>query len=183
MLFNWCIVLDGFISKSSNISFSTSEYWLQNRNIRSNSILFFPAPNIPSRGPPGPSEAYPQPIGYDLPVFVGLGNARVDDIIVEDGDEYYGEIENESFGPGGLRIVPMRPLRRPIDVSLDYYQHPDKRWNPSIRYSIAHDIYSLGCVLLEIGMWKSLRELVEVEDEDFERVKRGYQAVTMKLDG
>jgi hypothetical protein len=32
-------------------------------------------------------------------------------------------------------------------------------------------------------MWKSLRELVEVEDEDFERVKRGYQAVTMKLDG
>jgi hypothetical protein len=92
-------------------------------------------------------------------------------------------VEDRSFGPGGLRIVPMRPLRRPNDISLDYYQHPDKRWNPSIRYSIAYDIYSLGCILLEIGMWKSLRELVEVEDEDFERVKRGYQAVTMKLDG
>lgn len=37
--------------------------------------------------------------------------------------------------------------------------------------------------MLEIGLWEPLEQRVEVEDQDFERVKMGFQALTMKLDG
>ncbi|TVY68687.1 hypothetical protein LSUE1_G004934 [Lachnellula suecica] len=144
------------------------------KNIRSNSILFFPARNKPSSGSPGPASGYPQPLGYDDPIFVGLGNARVDDVVVDPGAVYeYPEMVDQ------MRMM----SKRPNDINLDYYQHPDKRWNTSIRYSRAHDIYSLGCVLLEIGLWTPLDRLVEVEDEEFERTKKNFQGLTMKLDG
>lgn len=40
---------------------------------------------------------------------------------------------------------------------LDYYQHPAKHANPERLYRHAYDIYSLGILLLEIGLWKRLR--------------------------
>jgi hypothetical protein len=167
-----------------------------NRNIRSNSILFFPAANIPSSGPPGPASGHPQPIGYDLPLFTGLFNPRIDDIIEEvsetrDPRDPRDPREHRSAfsepGPAAYRSRDPRRTRhkqaKDYEQTLDYYQHPDKRWNPSIRYSRSHDIYSLGCVLLEIGLWEPLEALVEIEDDDYERVKMGFQALTMKLDG
>jgi hypothetical protein len=156
-----------------------------NRNIRSNSIIFFPAANIPSSGPPGPAGGIPQPIGYDLPLFTGLFNPRIDDIIEEVSDtREYRSVFSEADTYRSAN--PRRPRNRhakEFEQTLDYYQHPDKRWNPTIRYSRSHDIYSLGCVLLEIGLWEPLETLVEIEDDDYERVKRGFQALTMKLDG
>jgi hypothetical protein len=156
-----------------------------NRNIRSNSILFFPAANIPSSGPAGPAAGYPQPIGFDLPLFTGLFNPRIDDILeeVSDTKEYRSAFsEAETYRTGDPRRARNRQTKD-FEQTLDYYQHPDKRWNPSIRYSRSHDIYSLGCVMLEIGLWEPLETLVEIEDDDYERVKRGFQALTMKLDG
>ncbi|RDL32602.1 Protein kinase-like (PK-like) [Venustampulla echinocandica] len=144
-------------------------------NIRSNSILFFPAKNKPSTGPPGPASGYPQPIGYDEPLFVGLGSSRVDDVIDDPGD-YYDDLHEP-------RRHDWVVTKRPGDINLDYYQHPEKRRNPSMRYSRAHDIYSLGCVLLEIGLWKPLDRIVEIEDGDFERTKKTFQGLTMELDG
>jgi serine/threonine protein kinase len=77
-----------------------------------------------------------------------------------------------------------REVEEPVVVNLDYYQHPEKRWEGrKARYNRAHDIYSLGCVLLELGLWGTLEVLVEVEDDDFERVRRGFQSLTMRLDG
>ncbi|KAE8448009.1 hypothetical protein EG329_009932 [Mollisiaceae sp. DMI_Dod_QoI] len=152
------------------------------KNIRSNSILFFPAANMPSRGPAGPASGFPQPLGYSEPIFVGLGNARVDDV-VSDRKSFYEEEDDLLYDERGQRLKHLQITKRQRDINLDYYQHPDKRWDPSIRYSRSHDIYSLGCVLLEIGLWKPLHELVEVEDDDFERVKRGFQSLTMDLDG
>ncbi len=133
---------------------------------------------MPSRGPPGPASGFPQPLGYDDPMFVGFGQPNVDEIVPE--DDYY-EDDEILVDHHGQRL--MRITKRAPDVNLDYYQHPDKRWNPSLKYSRVHDIYSLGCVLLEIGLWKPLHEVVAVEDEDFERVKRGFLQLTMKLDG
>jgi hypothetical protein len=69
------------------------------------------------------------------------------------------------------------------DINLDYYQHPDKRLDSRIRYSRAHDIYSLGCVLLEIGLWKSLPQVVDVSDRNFEKLKAQFQALTLNLEG
>ena len=37
--------------------------------------------------------------------------------------------------------------------------------------------------MLEIGLWEPLEQRVEVEDDDFERVTRGFQALAIKLDG
>lgn len=153
------------------------------RNIRSNSILFFPAANMPSRGPAGPASGFPQPLGYSEPVFVGLGNARVDDVIEDPGDDYRRGNDVIYVDEMGQRIKHLQIVKRQNDINLDYYQHPDKRWTPSIRYCRSHDLYSLGCVLLEIGLWKPLHELVEVEDDDFERVKRGFLSLTMDLVG
>ncbi|TVY89794.1 hypothetical protein LAWI1_G004698 [Lachnellula willkommii] len=153
---------------------------LKELNIRSNSILFFPAPNKPSSGPPGPASGYPQPLGFDEPLFVGLGSARVDDEIQDPGDHYPPPVS--SFG--GMVVYDERSkTKRPKDINLDYYQHPDKRWDPSLRYARSHDIYSLGCVLLEIGLWKPLDKLVDINDEEFERTKRNFQGLTMRLDG
>lgn len=36
---------------------------------------------------------------------------------------------------------------------LDISRHPDRQGDPSvIRYSMCHDVYSLGVILLEIGL-------------------------------
>jgi serine/threonine protein kinase len=143
------------------------------KNIRANSILFFPAKNKPSSGPPGPASGFPQPLGYDEPLFVGFGNARVDDIVNDPGIMY---------GVNDRRVV-TTTTKRPYDMNLDYYQHPDKRRNPIIRYSRAHDVYSLGVLLLEVGLWKSLDSILEVGDDEFERTKKDFQGLTMKLNG
>lgn len=46
-------------------------------------------------------------------------------------------------------------------VERNIYRHPD-RWNkPSQNFSKIHDIYALGTILLEIGLWKPLRKLSE----------------------
>ncbi|KAG9232140.1 hypothetical protein BJ875DRAFT_93668 [Amylocarpus encephaloides] len=141
------------------------------KNIRANSLLFFPAKNKPSSGPPGPASGFPQPLGYDEPLFVGLGHARVDNVV------------NDHPGEDHYPINPRGRSHRPRDINLDYYQHPEKRWNPNLRYTRAHDIYSLGCVLLEIGLWKPLDSVVEIEVEEFEKTKKSFQTLTMKLDG
>jgi hypothetical protein len=149
-----------------------------NRNIRSDSILFFPAPSITPRSPPGPSTSIPQAIGYSEPLFVGLSRARVDDV-VKDRLAYYVDDDDDepSFGH------PKERSKRKNDINLDYYQHPDKRYDRSIRYSRSHDIYSLGCVLLEIGLWKPLDELVDIDDDDYDKTKREFQALSANLNG
>lgn len=71
--------------------------------------------------------------------------------------------------------------------------HPEKRANPRLPHSRGHDIYSLGVLLLEIGLWKNLdgfidmRLLFEEEEgygeEGYERVKREFLVLTGRLDG
>jgi hypothetical protein len=139
---------------------------LSNRNIRSNSILFFPARYVPIRGLPGPDPNFPQALGYHDPLFVGLGNARVDDVLQDPGPRYYGE----------------EPSKHATNINLDYYQHPDKRRDPTLRYSRSYDIYSLGCLLLEIGYWKPLHHLVEVGVNP-DATKKLLLALAVKLDG
>ncbi|KAL9609919.1 MAG: hypothetical protein Q9167_005337 [Letrouitia subvulpina] len=47
------------------------------------------------------------------------------------------------------------------DPQHDIYRHPDAMGEPSTSFTASRDIYSLGCILLEIGEWRSLRSLVE----------------------
>ncbi|KAI4212257.1 MAG: hypothetical protein LQ351_004970 [Letrouitia transgressa] len=47
------------------------------------------------------------------------------------------------------------------DPQHDIYRHPDAMGEPSTSFTASKDVYSLGCILLEIGEWRSLRSLVE----------------------
>lgn len=42
--------------------------------------------------------------------------------------------------------------------TLDYYQHPAKHADPMRQYRHAYDVYSLGVLLLEVGLWEKLRD-------------------------
>jgi hypothetical protein len=52
---------------------------------------------------------------------------------------------------------PQEPEQTNISgFKLDYYQHPAKHANPERLYRHAYDVYSLGILLLEIGLWERL---------------------------
>jgi hypothetical protein len=53
-------------------------------------------------------------------------------------------------------------------ITLDIYQHPTKRTEPHRRYQSAYDMYSLGLVLLEIGLWQPLVKLVPSNQNAYE---------------
>lgn len=42
--------------------------------------------------------------------------------------------------------------------TLDYYQHPAKHADPKRLYRHAYDVYSLGILLIEVGLWKNLKD-------------------------
>lgn len=56
--------------------------------------------------------------------------------------------------------------------TLDYYQHPAKHADPKRLYRHAYDVYSLGILLIEIGLWEKLKdaihfdEVVSLDEED-----------------
>lgn len=48
-----------------------------------------------------------------------------------------------------------------VDIDHDVYRHPDRYGPPSAGFSKIHDIYSLGVVLLEIGLWQTARQIYD----------------------
>jgi len=52
--------------------------------------------------------------------------------------------------------------------TLDYYQHPAKHADPTRQYRHAYDVYSLGILLLEVGLWEKLK--------NYEDQRSGYDA-------
>lgn len=97
--------------------------------------MFFPS----SSEVKSTSSDYPRQFDCSKPLLVGFGHARID----------------ENQPANGYCYVPGQ-------ITLDEYQHPQKMENPSTKYSRFFDIYSIGCVLLEIGMWQPLSKLVDI---------------------
>ncbi|KAF3917108.1 hypothetical protein ABW20_dc0105087 [Dactylellina cionopaga] len=52
-----------------------------------------------------------------------------------------------------------RLLERTPDLDTDLYQHPERTGPPTASYNRVHDIYSLGVILLEIGLWKTAKDI------------------------
>lgn len=46
-----------------------------------------------------------------------------------------------------------------LNPDFDVYRHPLRYGLPTVRFNKTHDIYSLGVVLLEIGLWRTAREM------------------------
>lgn len=54
-------------------------------------------------------------------------------------------------------------IRARGEIILDEYQHPKKIEEPLKKYSRFFDIYSVGAVLLGIGMWWPMSKLVDIQ--------------------
>lgn len=50
-------------------------------------------------------------------------------------------------------------------VRFDYFQHPAKYADPKRQYHHAYDVYSLGILLLEIGLWGKLKDYDDSSSE------------------
>lgn len=115
------------------------------KSFRSENIIFFPDVSVPADGTRRPDTALAIPDAlidrrtkkcYTEPWLFGFEYSRV---ISQDSDL---ELTDTS-------------------IAKNIYRHP-ARWNaPTHRFGAIHDIYALGTVLLEIGLWRPLLSLSE----------------------
>ena len=56
-------------------------------------------------------------------------------------------------------------------LERNIYRHPDRQGPPEERFNIIHDIYALGVVLLEIGLWKSAIGFENFSDLNADKIK------------
>ncbi|QYT01724.1 HeLo domain-containing protein [Trichoderma simmonsii] len=78
------------------------------------------------------------------------------------------------YGRDMPRRVPVKEQTKETNISgftLDYYQHPAKHADPKRLYRHAYDVYSLGILLLEVGLWEKLKNY---EDTRSEYNRRGH---------
>ncbi|KAI4196890.1 MAG: hypothetical protein LQ350_006259 [Teloschistes chrysophthalmus] len=62
-----------------------------------------------------------------------------------------------------IRPISGSTVGQPLDLSGKnmLYCHPDLQEEPNIEFSKIHDLYSLGVVLLEIGLWLTAQQLLQ----------------------
>lgn len=79
------------------------------------------------------------------------------------------------YGYDMLRKTLLPEATKDTNVSgftLDYYQHPAKHADPKRLYRHAYDVYSLGILLLEVGLWEKLTNYKHSGDEDEDHYER-----------
>lgn len=54
-----------------------------------------------------------------------------------------------------------RLLPQAVDMEHEVYRHPDRHGMPGTGFNKMHDVYSLGVVLLEIGLWTTAKQLYD----------------------
>lgn len=64
-------------------------------------------------------------------------------------------------------------LKTDYSVENNVYMHPERWGRPLAKFSKAHDVYSLGIVMMEIAYWKSTKEFPEMRQRrlDPENIK------------
>ncbi|KAK4188319.1 hypothetical protein QBC35DRAFT_208831 [Podospora australis] len=130
--------------------------WIH-RKIRSDHIIFFPSQA--RDGEPDPTR-----LDFDTPLLVGFHAPRLE-LDVGAGYEAPKPLEH---------IRPLQPIANMINnktriIAVDAYQHPDHRRNVDAPYRRQYDLYSVGVVLLELGLWDTVENL---EKRDI--AARGY---------
>ena len=133
--------------------------WLH-KNIRSSNIFFFPARPAANQS----FDNHKKDIGR--PYIMGYGLSRPDDVpeSIQGDDVKVQEISRVERGKmDNDKPVPHLSRAREVDFEVNskpqtnIYQHPDKVADPARRFRHSYDIYSLGLVLLEIGLWQNLQ--------------------------
>ncbi|KAL7792473.1 hypothetical protein V8C37DRAFT_124966 [Trichoderma ceciliae] len=62
-----------------------------------------------------------------------------------------------------------------FDIEANLYRHPERQGKPKRQFSRIHDMYALGVVLLEIGLWRTVSQLFE------RQINEVRQTAEMKL--
>ena len=138
--------------------------WLH-QNIRSSNLLFFPEQ---SRFGLWPSELKPQRLDFSRPYLMGVG----DEIMENEQLRDHAAARSRSTSP-----------KLPGYVGFDIYQHPAKLSHPSRAYSPTFDVYSVGLLLLEIGLWQRLASFHRADDKPESFRKRLIEVETGHLRG
>ncbi|KAJ5951454.1 uncharacterized protein N7479_009867 [Penicillium vulpinum] len=63
-------------------------------------------------------------------------------------------------------------MRSDFEVEPNFYRHPNRQGRPTQQFTPLHDIYALGVVLLEIGLWVTLSRLMESKIREAENSGR-----------
>jgi len=161
--------LDARVSAASMIAvalFFLHSYGWVHENLRTSNILMLAEKERPQPGPNSSTTLY-----LGRPFLIGFDGTRSKDGIYSIGGYETAASEAEKF-------------------ASDIFQHPDRQGGPGNdrpRYQMNHDLYSLGVVLLEIGLWlplqndKSMRKLREQKFQNMEERHTMVREVLMDL--
>ncbi|KAM0259855.1 hypothetical protein ACHAQJ_003099 [Trichoderma viride] len=73
------------------------------------------------------------------------------------------------------RIDGFTDMNVDFDIEANLYRHPERQGKPKRQFSRIHDIYALGVVLLEIGLWRTVSQLFD------KQINQVRQTAEMKL--
>lgn len=63
-------------------------------------------------------------------------------------------------------------MRSDFEIEPNLYRHPERQGKPTQQFSRGHDIYALGVVLLEIGVWKTVSQFFDKAIKDAQKTGR-----------
>ncbi|KAL2827723.1 hypothetical protein BDW59DRAFT_143750 [Aspergillus cavernicola] len=81
-----------------------------------------------------------------------------------------------------------RSEQQGTDMAADFeaepnlYRHPDRQGKPTRQFQRRHDIYALGVVLLEVGLWATLSRLMQGKIHEAEKTGRLPRAKKVAAD-
>jgi hypothetical protein len=71
--------------------------------------------------------------------------------------------------PSSAKATEMKPNH---EFESNLYRHPKRQQQPLIKYTFIHDVYSLGVLLMEIGLWNTVINIFQSEIEWAARKRR-----------
>ena len=71
-------------------------------------------------------------------------------------------------------------LKANHEPEINLYRHPERQNAPTEKFNKEHDIYAVGVVLLEIGLWKTVTSTFKARIDRFWKGKRTMEPETVK---
>ncbi|KAL8684251.1 MAG: hypothetical protein Q9224_006488, partial [Gallowayella concinna] len=120
--------------------------WLH-KNLHPENILFFAArPSAGAKITVGKKD-------LERPIIVGYDRSRPDDV------QEPGRKEQQPVTQVARALHTNNIMKARKEPNYAIYQHPEKIAKPNRRFRHSYDIYSLGLMLLEIGLWQDLQRV------------------------
>jgi hypothetical protein len=125
-----------------------------------------PAPQSVEHGHSEPYEQVDTTVAWNDPMDEGAKSRR------RRGAPRSDSIYGRSM-PGTVAVPEQTKEINISGFTLDYYQHPAKHADLRRRYRHAYDVYSLGILLLEVGLWEKLENYEDSRSGNYEDSRSG----------